>query len=98
MYNYIEELKKAIGILKAASQAQSILALRPNFSMSIHDFDQLPNELRLTVIAFLKEAGFRMHKWNDAQYKDKPGGSWSLRLGGDAEFIVYDGRLIGNEQ
>ena len=98
MYNYIEQLRKAIKILEDTSRAQSTLALKVYFSMGIYDLNEVPDELRQTTIAFLNETGFRMTKWTNDGYKNKPGGAWNLRLAGGAEFTVYDGRMIGNEQ
>jgi hypothetical protein len=98
MSNYTDELKKAIQILENATRSQSTIALRINFSMSVHDFNEIPDELRLESIDFLNQSGFRLTKWTNDSYKDKPGGSWTLRLAGGGEFTVYDGRMIGNEQ
>ena len=97
MSNYIEQLKLAIELLKEVAQKQSTLALKVSFSMNVFDLDQLPDEYRLIVIDFLKDNGFRLSKWSNAQYKDKPGGTWELYLAGNCEFHVFDDRMIGNE-
>lgn len=97
MNNYINQLKGALELLQNVSRQQSILALKISFSMNVFDFDALADSDRLTVIAFLKDSGFRLSKWNNEQYKNKPGGTWELYLAGNCEFHIFDGRMIGNE-
>lgn len=90
---YKDEVRNCIGIARNTANAISDRAIRVTLSLIVHEM----HDDRQAVAAFLKECGFRLRKWEHGEYKNKPGGIYSLELSGGAELVIYDNDMIGNE-